>query len=136
MSFPDPVKLTVDYLTPILASFPAHVGSRVPPSPLQAFPFNLVNVRRAGGTPMYPVRDRARLDIWAWSKNDPEAMRLAIACREAIWALSGTLLLGSVMCYRVDEFMAPQQMDDPETGLPRVWATYELDLRADSVIRL
>lgn len=134
MSFPDSVKLTVDYLKPIVLPFPAHVGSRVPNVPL-TFPFNFVVVRRAGGTSLYPVRDRARMDIWAWARTDPEAMALAIACRTAIWEMSGTVV-GETTCYRVDEFMAPQQMDDPETGLPRVWATYEIDLRADSVIRL
>lgn len=132
--FPDAVKLAVDYLKPILEPFPAHVGSRVPNVPL-AFPFNFVVVRRAGGTPLYPVRDQARLDVWAWARKDPEAMDLAIACRTAIWEMSGTEV-DNTMIYRVDEFMAPQQMDDPETGLPRVWATYELDIRANGVIRL
>lgn len=134
--FPDAVKIVIDYLESKLNQPDpvALVASRVPAAPLDAFPYQMVIVRRAGGTPLYPVRDRARMDIWAWSKDDPKAMALAMACRKAIWEMSGTVV-GGTTCYRVDEFMAPQQMDDPETGLPRVWATYELDLRADNVIR-
>lgn len=128
MSFPDSPKLIVDYLTPLMS--PTHVGTRVP----SVRPDEFIVVRRVGGVPLYPVREQVRVDVWAWARTDPEAMDLAIACRTAIWGMSGSIV-GGVVCYRVDEFMAPQQMDDPETGLPRVWATYEIDLRADSVIR-
>lgn len=129
MSFPDAVKLMVDYLKVEVA--PVHVGSRVP----TVRPAKFIVVRRVGGNPLYPVRDQARIDVWAWATTDPAAMELAIACRTAIWAKSGKMFDDGTVCYRVDEFMAPQEMDDPETGLPRVWATYEIDLRADNVIR-
>lgn len=128
MSFPDVPGILVAYLSAELTG--THVGTRVPIER----PDEFIVVRRVGGTPLYPVRDQARVDVWAWALTDPEAMDLAIACRTAIWEMSGNVFSG-VTVYRVGEFMAPQQMDDPETGIPRVWATYELDLRADSVIQ-
>lgn len=126
--FPDAIAPIITYLNSQLAE---PVVSRVPSAVPR--PETFVVIRRSGGTAVYPVRDRLRMDVWAWAQSDPEAMDLAIACRENIWALSGTNTLG-LMVYRVGEFMAPQQFDDPETGVPRVWATYELDIRADGVI--
>lgn len=127
--FPDSVGLVIAYLDGTLIE---PVGSRVPSAVPR--PSKFVVVRRAGGTGIVPVRDRVRMDIWAWALTDPDAMALAIACREKIWELAGNDSLGP-MVYRVGEFMAPQQFDDPETGVPRVWATYELDVRADGVIQ-
>jgi hypothetical protein len=131
MGFPDTVGLLVAYLDGS-SEITVPVGSRVPNAVPR--PTSFVVVRRAGGAAILPVRDRARIDIWAWALTDPTAMNLAIACRELIWKLSGNDTLGA-MVYRIGEFMAPQQFDDPETGVPRVWATYELDVRADSAIQ-
>lgn len=127
--FPDVMGLLIAYLN---SNLTPPVGSRVPSAVPR--PTEFVVVRRAGGRALMPVRDRHRIDVWAWALTDPEAMDLAIACREKIWALAGNDLL-TVMTYRIEEFMAPQQFDDPETGVPRVWATYELDVRADGVIQ-
>lgn len=128
MSFPDPTALLVTYLTPLVD--PVAVVSRVPdPRPTQ-----LVQVRRSGGGALPPVRDSARMDIWAWAATDNAAADLATTVRTAIWALAGTTLLGGVQCYRVQEFMAPRADEDPTTNSPRSWATYTLDLRANAVI--
>lgn len=128
MAWPDAVGLTVTYLAQIVA--PVHVGSRVPkPRPVQ-----FVQVRRVGGLAQPPVRDRARLDIFCWANTDPAAWALASTVRDAIWALSGTTTLG-VVVYDVSEFLGPTQEDDPDTGTKRVWATYELTVRADSAIQ-
>jgi hypothetical protein len=136
MAFPDAVDLVIGYLDPIVA--PVKVANRVP----NPRPDRFVQVRRVGGPAQVPVRDRPRLDVFAWAPTDPQAMALALQVRTALWALAGTNLLG-VAVYRVSEFMGPRQDDDtlPATtttttggGTPRVWATYELDLRADDVI--
>lgn len=127
MAFPDANGLLIAYLTPLRAPVP--VVSRVPdPRPSQ-----LIQVRRVGGGALWPVRDSARLDIWAWAPDDKTAMDLALAVRADIWKLAGTQLLG-VPCYRVQEFLAPRLDDDPVTNSPRAWATYSLDVRASDVI--
>lgn len=130
MAFPDVVAALKDYLVPIVA--PAAVTSRVPPdsTPRPA----LVQVRRVGGTAVIPVRDQARIDVFCWHTSDPEAMTLALTVRAAIWALSGTTLLGPVV-YDVSEFLGPRHDDDPTTGIPRVWATYQITVRADQAIQ-
>lgn len=129
MAWPDAVALTIAYLTPLAA--PAPVSSRVPQQSAPRGP--LVQVRRVGGSTQ-TVRDIARLDTFAWAPTEDEAWPLALTVRSAVWALGGTTLLGPT-CYRVEEFLSPRQFDDPASGAPRVWATYELVLRADEAIR-
>lgn len=129
MAFPDVGQLVITYLSTALT--PTKVGSRVP----SQRPTKFVQVRRVGGTVQLPVRDRARLDVWAWDATDPGAMVLALQARTAIWALAGKTV-GGVAVYEVAEFLGPRHSDDPETGTPRVWATYELAVRADDAIHL
>lgn len=129
MSFPDVLGDVRAYLAGLLT--PVEVVTRVPPNSTPRPP--LVQVRRVGGLAEVPVRDGARLDVWAWHNSDPEAMALALDARRAIWALAGTNELG-YPCYRVEEFLGPRQADDELTGIPRVWATYTLLVRADSAV--
>lgn len=139
MAFPDAVALLIAYLDPIVDPIP--VASRVP----NPRPPKLVQVRRVGGLAQTPIRDRARLDVFTWAPREDEAMALALTVRSAVWALAGTDTLGP-MVYRVAEFMAPRALDDERSGTtaqtatagasPRVWATYELTLRADDVIHI
>lgn len=131
MAWPDAVHLVIAYLTPIVD--PVRVVSRVPQDSAPRPP--LQQIRRVGGPAEPPVRDLARLDAFSWETDDAAAMALALQVRSAIWALSGTTLLGGVTCYRVEEFMGPRQLDDPVSLTPRVWATYELAIRADEAIR-
>jgi hypothetical protein len=128
MAFPDVVALAVDYLAPVVAPVP--VSTRVP----NPRPTHFVQVRRVGGTALLPVRDQVRLDVFCWASTEPGAMGLALEVREALWALSGNDELGLVV-YAVGEFMGPRQDDDPVTGVPRVWATYSLSVRAEDAIR-
>lgn len=130
MAWPDAVRLVIAYLTPIVA--PARVVSRLPQDAAPREP--LLQVRRVGGPALPPVRDVARLDVWAWGPDEGEAWDLGLAARGALWLLPGTTALG-VTCYRIEEFMGPRQQDDPASQTPRVWATYELHLRADSAIQ-
>ena len=136
MTFPDTVGLTIAYLTPRLD---AHVGSRIP----NPRPDRFAQVRRVGGRALPPVRDLVRLDVFTWAPSEPDAMALALDARRALWALAGTTLLGPTT-YQVSEVLAPRQDDDdqPATstpssggGTPRVWATYELVVRADAAIQ-
>lgn len=127
MAWPDAVQLVIAYLEPQLAPVP--VASRVP----ESRPTRFAQVRRVGGTPLVPVRDQARLDVFCWDDDEPGAMALALEVRELIWALAGTDLLGP-MVYRVEETLGPRQDDDEMTGTPRVWATYSLAIRADEAI--
>jgi len=126
VTFPDPAGLVIGYLEPLVA--PVHVGSRVP----KPRPDRFIQVRRVGGR-SETVRDIARLDIFCWDPTDPGAMALALDVRTRIWALAGSALLGPAV-YRVAEFLAPRHSDDDKTGTPRVWATYELAVRADDAI--
>lgn len=126
-TYPDIVALLRTYLLPTVA--PVAVTSRVP----DPRPDRLVQVRRVGGTQLRPVRDRPRVDVICWAPTDPDAFALADTVRTAVHALAGTTLLG-VVCYRVDEFLGPTQIDDPLTGTPRVMATYSLTVRADAAI--
>lgn len=128
MAFPDPLGDLIAYLTPVLA--PVEVVSRVPNNAAPRPP--LVQVRRVGGTGEIPVRDVPRFDVFVWHETDPAAMTLALVARAHIWALAGTSVLG-YPCYGVEEFLGPRQDDDPVTGIPRVWATYALTIRADDV---
>lgn len=125
MAFPDVAGLVIGYLDPLFA---APVASRV----RKPRPDQFIQVRRVGGRTA-TVRDIARLDIFCWDETDSAAMALALDVRTRIWALAGTALLGPAV-YRVSEFLAPRHSDDPETGTPRVWATYELAVRADDAI--
>jgi hypothetical protein len=127
MAFPDVAGLVIAYLDGLTAD---PVVSRVP----DPRPTRFVQVRRIGGLAQEPVRDRARLDVHAWAGSDPAAMALALDVRAHVWALSGTDLLGP-MVYEVSEFLAPRHTDDDLTGQSRVWATYELAVRADDVIQ-
>lgn len=128
MSFPDPTALLRAYLAPLLD--PVQVVSRVP----DPRPAELVQLRRSGGNAIEPVRDSARMDVFTWAPTDKDAADLAAAVRTAVWALAGTALLGGVMCYRVQELMAPRADEDATTNTPRTWATYTLDLRANAAI--
>ncbi len=127
MTWPDAVGLVVAYLDQALT--PTPVSSRVP----KPRPDEFVQVRRVGGSATPPVRDQPRLDVFTWAPTDPEAMALAHAVREALWALAGNDLLG-VTVYDITEFLGPRQDDDDVTGTPRVWATYSLTIRADTAI--
>lgn len=126
--FPDVVELLTTHLGPV--ADPVHVGGRVP----KQRPTDFVQIRRVGGAALNPVRDVARVDVMTWAETDPEALDLGQQIRAAIWALSGTNSLG-VMVYDVNEFKGIGSDDDPETGTPRTWATYELTVRADNSIQ-
>lgn len=129
MAFPDPLGDLIVYLTPLVA--PVQVTTRVPPDSAPRPP--LVQLRRVGGTAQIPVRDTPRVDVFCWHNTDPEAMDLALAVRAHIWALAGGDDLG-YPCYLVEEFLGPRQADDPADGIPRVWATYALTVRADDAV--
>lgn len=127
MAYPDVVALLRTYLLPIVT--PVEVVSRVPlPRPGQ-----LVQIRRVGGGQLRPVRDQPRVDVFCWAATDPVAWTLADLVRRSVHALAGTVLLGPTV-YRVDETLGPRSLDDPETGSPRVWATYSIAVRANDAI--
>lgn len=125
MAFADTVALTIAYLDGLLAE---PVSGRVPDPRPAAF----VQVRRVGGTAIDPVREVARLDVFAWAASDPDATTLGNTIRAAIWDLLGTTTLG-VTVYGVSEFKGPSTDDDDLTGTPRSWATYDLTVRAPDV---
>lgn len=119
-AYPDAEKLAVDYLAPIVG-VPVH--TRVP----RTRPTRWVQVRRVGG-PDDIARDRPRLDVVVWGRDDADAHDLCMTARSAIHAVEGTTLLG-VACYRVEEFLGPTRRDDPDTGAARMWMTVQLSLR-------
>jgi hypothetical protein len=125
--FSDPLALLVVYLTPIMA--PTPVVSRVPGER----PVEFLQLRRVGGVALPPVRETVRIDAFAWAESEARAHLIGSYARDAIWALSGKLM-GGLAVYQVGEFMGPTMGDDPETGLPRLWITYELVVRADAAI--
>lgn len=124
MSFPDDLPdvellLTV-YLTALLD---VPVATRVP----RQRPETWLQIRRIGGVLELP-RDRPRVDLIAWGRDDASAHDLCKAARQAVHALAGTTLLG-VTCYRVEEFLGPSRRDDIDSGTPRMWMTVQLSLR-------
>lgn len=129
MALVDAVALLVAHLAPIVA--PVQVAGRVPASR----PAELVQVRRVAGPAMPPVREIARIDVFAWADTDPRAVTIGNQVRAAVWALAGNATLG-VNVYQVSEFKGPGLDDDPLTGASRVWATYDLHVRADEIIHI
>lgn len=119
-TYPDAEDLLVDYLKAIVG-VPVH--TRVP----RARPDRWLQIRRSGGVDDV-VRDRPRIDIFAWGVDDDATHDLLATARTAIHALHGTTLLGPA-CYGVEEFLGPTRADDRETGTPRMWMTVELSLR-------
>lgn len=119
-SYPDAEDLLVDYLQPIVG---VPVRTRVP----RTRPEEWLQVRRSGGVEDI-VRDRPRLDLFAWAGDDGATRDLLMAARSAVHALEGTTLLGPA-CYGVEEFLGPTRADDRETGTPRMWMTVQLSLR-------
>lgn len=126
MAFSDVTALAVGYLDPIVD--PVTVATRVPGDR----PVELVQVRRVGGTALAPFRETVRLDVMCWAEDEVRAQELASAVRAAMWATAGNQLLGATV-YRVSEFLGPRMDDDDEAGTPRVWATYDLVVRANDV---
>lgn len=125
--FSDPIAMLVGYLGGVLVPVP--VSTRVAdPRPLE-----FVQIRRVGGAALLPVRESVRVDVWVWAGSEARAQFLASQARAAVWALAHSVRAG-VTVYVVGEFLAPRMLDDPETGLPRVWATYELVIRADPIV--
>ncbi|MFD9949686.1 hypothetical protein ACFWYW_55630 [Nonomuraea sp. NPDC059023] len=86
-----------------------------------------MQIRRVGGVNDI-VRDRPRIDVWAWAPDDAATFDLLMTARSAIHALKGTTLLGPA-CYQVEEFLGPTRSDDRETGSPRMWMTVQLSIR-------
>jgi len=127
MAFPDLINLVRDHLATVHT--PTQVVTRVP----DPRPATFIQIRHVGGTDLRPVRVRERLDVFTWSTGEVEAQQLAQQVRATIHALAGTSTLG-VMCYRVDEFLAPRPLDDLTAGAYRSWATYQFDVRADEAI--
>lgn len=129
MAYPDVIKLLREYLLGPNVGLQVPIASRVP----NPRPPTWLQLRRIGGPQLLPVRDQPRIDAFAWAPTEPEAWALAEQVRRNIHALAGTTLLGPVV-YRVQEFLGPRQLDDPETSTPRYLATYTLDVRADDAI--
>ena len=119
-TYPDAEDLLIDYLEPIVG---VPVRIRVP----RDRPASWLQVRRSGGVDDV-VRDKPRLDVFVWGRDDGATRDLLTTARSAIHALAGTTLLGPA-CYGVEEFLGPTRADDRETGTPRMWMTVQLSLR-------
>lgn len=119
-TYPDAEDLLIGYLSPIVN---VPVYTRVP----RVRPVKWLQVRRSGGV-QDVVRDRPRIDVFAWGSDDGQTHDLLQVARSAIYALKGTILLGPA-CYEVEEFLGPTRSDDRETGTPRMWMTVQLSLR-------
>ena len=118
--YPDAEDLLIDYLAPIVD---VPVRTRVP----RVRPDRWLQVRRSGGV-QDVVRDRPRIDVFAWAPDDAQTHDLLKVARSAIYDLRGTTLLGPA-CYEVEEFLGPTRSDDRESGTPRMWMTVQLSLR-------
>lgn len=127
MAFEDSHLLGVQFLTALHTPIP--VTSRVPANR----PAEFIVARRLPAPEVPPVRDTYRLDVQHWAATEPRAMELANATRTALRALAGNDDLG-VMVYQVNVFKGAAPVDDPETGTPIGWLTYDLIVRADDVI--
>jgi len=127
VAYPDAVGLVIARLQALHPTLT--VASRVP----DPRPAEWIQVRQIGGAELRPVRDQPRLDVFYWAADEPATAAGGEQVRRELHALAKTSTLG-VVCYRVDEVMAPRQWDDPLTGAPARWATYTLTIRADNAI--
>lgn len=127
MSFADVVALVIGYLTPVVDPVP--ISSRVP----KPRPDEFVRIRKIGGVPPGAFRETARLDVFTWAPQEPRAYEIANQIQSALFKLKGSNALG-IPSYSMAPVLSPRTFDDPETGTPRVWATYDLVVRADDVI--
>ena len=137
MAFADVEVLTIAYLNTVADLNGVTVATRVRDERDDEF----VQVRRVGGVPVVPVRESVRLDVHCWAVDavggETRATQLASIVRTAMWALAGTTLLDPAHpVYQVGEFLSPRSLDDPSTGTPRVWATYEIVIRADDIVHV
>jgi hypothetical protein len=128
MDIPDTLGLLRTYLAAQLT--PKPVVTRVPVPRPDAW----VQLRRVGGTKAPPVRDRPRIDVFAWAANEPAAMALLLQVRALVTALHGTTAIG-VEVYRVQETLGPRQIDDDPSGQPGAWMTFSILNRAEDLVR-
>lgn len=127
MAFDDPHLLGLAFLVNLHAPIPA--TGRVP----KVRPDEFVVARRLPAPEVPPVRDTYRLDVRHWAKTEPRAMELCNITRTALRSLAGNDDLG-VTVYQVNVFKGASTVNDPETGTPIGWVTYDLVVRADDVI--
>lgn len=127
MAYPDVIAMVITYLDGLHA---VPVASRVP----DPRPTRWIQVRKVGGAELRPVRDVARIDVFCCNDTGDAASDAdAQIVRGELHALAKTSTLG-IVCYRVDEVMAPRPSDDPLTGKSRSWATYAFTVRANDAI--
>lgn len=127
MAFDDPHLLGRQFLVDLHSPIP--VGNRVPADR----PAEFIVARRLPAPELPPVRDTYRLDVQHWAATEPRAMELCNLTRTAIRALAGNDDLG-VTVYQIRTFKGASVVNDPETGTPIGWVTYDLIVRADDVI--
>ena len=128
MAFDDPHLLGITFLAGLHAPIP--VGSRVPDDR----PAEFIVARRLPAPEVPPVRDTYRLDVQHWvAEDEPRAIELCNITRTALRALAGNDGLG-VTVYQVNTFKGISVVNDPDTGTPIGWVTYDLIVRADDVI--
>lgn len=128
MAYPDILALLISYLNGL------HAEPVVNDVPIPR-PATFTQVRIVGGAQVRPVRESTRIDVFTWAPDTVAGWTLAEQTRREIHALVRSASLGGgATCYRVDETLRPRQFDDPETGLPRWWATYALLTRANDAV--
>lgn len=124
--YPDAELVVIDYLRSKLATrsepFVTGVllGNKVP-SPRAA---RFVRVRRNGGVESAPTVDRPRIDVECWAQTDGDAADLSALCRALIRSMQNVTPVR-----RVDDFLGPTPIPDPESNQPRYLFTVEISMR-------
>jgi len=132
----DPLGPLIAYLADQLA--PVWVSSDVPPAEVPddasyTRPVEFVQVRQVSGRSDAPVKRFVGFDVWVWATGGVRAADLMDQVVTAVWELAGRDTAGFT-CYGLTETMSPRQADDPETGTPRQWATWEFSVRDNRVM--
>jgi hypothetical protein len=134
VTYPDPVRIGLDYLRPLLTARPEPaaasvvVAAALPASdPSRGQPgrdYPVVVLRSAGGTSPLLGFDRPRLDAQVWHRDEYSAAALSQLVRGLLHQMAGW---GPVR--RVGDFTGPVPVPDPVSGLPRFLLTVELTVR-------
>jgi hypothetical protein len=128
--YPDVIEAVLSYLTPALAGRPEPeitgvvVGSMVP-DPRPAGP--LVVATRNGGKAL-GVLDDAMVDLSCWHTTPHAAYVLAGVTRALLRGIVGTTPSGATIA-RVEEYMGPALVPDPDSTMPRVLFSTQLSVR-------
>lgn len=127
---PDVESLLVSYLSSELAARLAEPGVKVSTKVPNPRPGRFVRVLLTGGAGRSSVvLESATVTVEAWGERETDAYSLAQLCRGLIHAID---VVNGVQFYRVEDFSAPANLPDPNSGQVRYTASYVVRVRGSA----